>query len=182
MAEDTPTLIFCVLEHLATLLPDHPSESRDALTLTMSNLSEAFNLDIEDPSQARNLSLKPHTLATIFAAGARTLGAKSAAQNSAELKSNDAFQQFIKVVSSKGYFKGVEEGTPEYDERMSKLVAKFKARTEASSGGPVEEAGTSVPPAAAGSASAGAAPSKGAKAAKEKQAEEVGSIFGNIGL
>lgn len=182
MAEDTPTLIFSVLEHLAALERDHPTESRDALTRAVSSLSEAFNLDIEDPSKERKFSLKPHTLATIFAEGARVLGAKSAAQTSAELQSNDAFKQFIKTVSSKGYFKGVEEGTLEYDERMSKLVAKFKERTEAVSGAPVEEAGTSIPPAVAPASSAGAVPATGAKAAKEKQAEEVSSIFGRIGI
>lgn len=152
-------------------------ESREALTNAMTSLSEAFNLDIEDPAQVRNLSLKPHTLATVFSAGAQSLGAKSASQTLAELKSNDAFSQFVKVVSAKGYFKGVEEGTPEYDERMSKLVTKFKARTEAASGGPaVEEAGAAAKGGVAGAgAGAAAAPSTGAKAAKEKQAEEVRS-------
>lgn len=173
MAEDTPTLIFSMLEHLASLEPNHPMESREALTNAMTSLSEAFNLDIEDPAQVRNLSLKPHTLASVFSAGAQTLGAKSSSQTLAELKSNDAFAQFVKVVSAKGYFKGVEEGTPEYDERMSKLVTKFKARTEAASGGPaVEEPGVAAKGGVAG-AGAATTPSTGAKAAKEKQAEEV---------
>ncbi|CAN0312891.1 unnamed protein product, partial [Hapterophycus canaliculatus] len=71
---------------------------------------------------------------------------------------------------------------------MAKLVAKFRARTEAASGGPaVEEAGStsrSAPApekaaaaaattAAAGRAAAAATPSTGAKAADEKKAEEV---------
>lgn len=85
------------------------------------------------------------------------------------------------MVSAKGYFKGVEEGSEGYDERMGKLVAKFRARTEAASGGPaVEEAGSSAPrsapaPAAAPAVAraAAAAPSTGAKAADEKRAEEV---------
>lgn len=108
------------------------------------------------------------------------------------MTSNTAFAQFVKVVSGKGYFKGVEEGTPEYDERMSKLVAKFKARTEAASGGPaVEEAGaaevsaaTSRDLPAAGGASAAstaaavAAAGSGGKSAKEQEAEEVRRLVG----
>lgn len=136
------------------------------------------------PQQVRELSLKPHTLPSIFRAGCAALGAKSAAQQLAEVQSTEAFGQFVKVVSAKGYFKGVEEGSEGYDERMAKLVAKFRARTEAASGGPaVEEAGStprSAPaPAAAATAAAAAAgraaaaPSTGAKAADEKKAEEV---------
>lgn len=83
----------------------------------------------------------------------------------------------------------MEEGSEAYDERMSKLVAKFKARTEAASGGPpVEEAGgasgsssRSAPSAAAAAAPVATAPSRastrkpatGAKLADEKKAEEV---------
>lgn len=137
--------------------------------------------------QVRELSLKPNTLASVFRAGCAALGAKSAAQQLSELQSSEAFGQFVKVVSAKGYFKGVEEGSEGYDERMSKLVAKFKARTEAASGGPpVEEAGSSsrsaaaapvatapAPAARVSSRSTAAAPATGAKAADEKKAEEV---------
>lgn len=80
MSADTPTVIFSVLEHLATLEPDHPE-----IKAVMASLSSAFNVDIEDPKQARELSLEPHTLASIFEAGARSLGAKSAAQQLAEV-------------------------------------------------------------------------------------------------
>lgn len=136
--------------------------------------------------QVRELSLKPHTLTSVFHAGCTALGAKSAAQQLSELQSSEAFGQFVKVVSAKGYFKGVEEGSEGYDERMSKLVAKFKARTEAASGGPpVEEAGGSgsssrsapaaapVATAPAVSSRATAKPATGAKLADEKKAEEV---------
>ncbi|CAM9142947.1 unnamed protein product [Ascophyllum nodosum] len=61
---------------------------------------------------------------------------------------------------------------------MSKLVAKFKARTQAASGGPpVEEAGTGATPRSSESPPVGeateAVPSSGAKAVDEKKAEEV---------
>lgn len=139
--------------------------------------------------QVRELSLKPHTLPSVFRAGCAALGAKSAAQQLSELQSSEAFGQFVKVVSGKGYFKGVEEGSEGYDERMSKLVAKFKARTEVASGGPpVEEAGVSgssprsapaaaaaapVATAPAASSRSAAKPATGAKLADEKKAEEV---------
>lgn len=182
MSADTATMIFSVLEHLSSIESDHPEESRAQLQSAMESLSAAFSVSLDDPKQTRELSLTPHTLASIFSTGAASLGAKSSAQQLAELQSSEAFSQFVKVVSAKGYFKGVEEGSSGYDDRMSKLVAKFKARTEAASGGPaVEEAGSSTsraaPPAAAGAVAgagaAAAAPSTGAKAAAEKKAEEV---------
>lgn len=177
MSADTPTIVLSVLEHLASIEPEHPAETRPQLQTAMSSLSEAFNVSLDDPKQVAQYSLRPHTLASIVSAS----GAKSAAQQLAELQSSEAFTQFVKVVSAKGYFKGVEEGSAEYSDRMSKLVAKFKARTEAASGGPaVEEAGTStsraIPPPTAENKAAeggGGAPSTGAKAAKEKKAEAV---------
>lgn len=191
MSADTTTMMFSVLEHLSSVESDHPEESRAHLQSAMESLSAAFNVSLDDSKQTRELSLKPHTLSSIFSAGAASLGAKSSAQQLAELQSSDAFGQFVKVVSAKGYFKGVEEGSSGYDERMSKLVSKFKARTEAASGGPaVEEAGSSTSRAAPGDAAskggaaaaaaggaaaarAAAPPSTGAKAAAEKKAEEV---------
>ncbi|CAM9338795.1 unnamed protein product [Ectocarpus sp. 6 AP-2014] len=185
MSVDTPTMMLSVLEHLASAEGDLPSESRTYVASAISSLSSAFGLSLEDPKQVRELSLKPHTLESIFRAGCAALGAKSAGQQLAELQSSEAFSQFVKVVSAKGYFKGVEEGSEGYDERMAKLVAKFKARTEAASGGPpVEEAGgassrsAAAAPAAAAAAAAAtsraaAAPATGAKAADEKKAEEV---------
>eukprot|EP00903_Cladosiphon_okamuranus_P014941 g13832.t1 len=180
MSVDTRTLIFSVLEHLAASEADLPSESRTHVASAIASLSSAFDVSLDNPKQARELSLKPHTLASVFRAGCTSLGAKSAGQQLAELQSSEAFAQFVKVVSAKGYFKGVEEGSEDYDERMSKLVAKFRARTEAASGAPAgEEAGsssrsapvsTTAPFAAARSA---AAPATGAKAADEKKAEEV---------
>lgn len=178
MSVDTPTMMLSVLEHLASIEADHPFESRTHITAAIMSLGEAFNISLDDPKQARDLSLKPHTLASIFSAGAASLGAKSAAQQLSELQSSEAFSQFVKVVSAKGYFKGVEEGSADYDERMAKLVAKFKARTEAASGGPaVEEAGTetapSSPPPAAAATRKVPAPATGAKAADAKKAEEI---------
>ncbi|CAN0468479.1 unnamed protein product, partial [Ectocarpus sp. 12 AP-2014] len=185
MSVDTPTMMLSVLEHLASAEGDLSSESRTHVASAISSLSSAFGLSLEDPKQVRELSLKPHTLESIFRAGCAALGAKSAGQQLAELQSSEAFSQFVKVVSAKGYFKGVEEGSEGYDERMAKLVAKFKARTEAASGGPpVEEAGgtssrsAAAAPAAAAAAAAAksrvaAAPATGAKAVDEKKAEEV---------
>eukprot|EP00752_Nemacystus_decipiens_P005804 g5250.t1 len=185
MSVDTPTLILSVLEHLAASEAVLPSaESRSSVASAISSLSSAFDVSLDNAKQVRELSLKPHTLELVFRAGCASLGAKSAAQQLAELQSSEAFSQFVKVVSAKGYFKGVEEGSEGYDERMSKLVAKFKARTEAASGGPaVEEAGSSSSSSARSAASApvstapaarsAAAPSSGAKAADEKKAEEV---------
>ncbi|CAN0412813.1 unnamed protein product, partial [Ectocarpus fasciculatus] len=182
MSVDTPTMMLSVLEHLAAAEGDLPLESRTHVASAISSLSSAFGLSLEDPKQVRELSLKPHTLESVFRAGCTALGAKSAGQQLAELQSSEAFGQFVKVVSAKGYFKGVEEGSEGYDERMAKLVAKFKARTEAASGGPpVEEAGVSSRSAAAPAAAAAApaarraaaAPATGAKAVDEKKAEEV---------
>ena len=178
MSADNRTMMFSVLEHLASIESDHPSETRAHLRAAIDGLEAAFDVSLGDPKQARDYSLKPASFPSIFEAGVQALGAKSAAQQLAELEASEAFGQFVKVVSSKGYFKGVEKGSTEYDERMSKLVAKFKARTQAASGGPpVEEAGTGATPRSSESPPVGeateAVPSSGAKAVDEKKAEEV---------
>lgn len=186
MSADLKTLVFSLLELLGSLKSEHPEDSRDALDTAISSLGEAFGLDAQDPGQARQFSLKPHQpLPAVFEAGCKTLGAKSVAQQVVEAESTDGFSQFVKVVSSKGYFKGVEEGSEEYVERMSKLIAKFKARTEASSGGAGQKgdagaqaapvtAAASAPPAEAAASSAGGDTAKQSpKAAKEREAEEV---------
>lgn len=173
MTSDSRTMMFSVLEHLSSIESDHPSESRTDLRAAIDSLQSAFDLNLDDPKQARDHSLKPSTLPEIFDAGVQALGVKSAAQQLAELESSEAFEQFVKVVSAKGYFKGVEEGSAEYDERMSKLVAKFKARTEAASAGPKTEQANKTPTATARSVGGQAAPSASAKVANEKKAEEV---------
>lgn len=170
MGSSEQTLILSVLEHLESAKADHPSGSLDSLETAISSLCKAFDVDLGNERQVRRHSLKPHTLNAIFEAGSGALGAKSPAQQLEEVENTDAFHQFVKVVSAKGYFKGVEEDSAEYDERMSKLVAKFRARTEAATAGGDGGAGSAP---AAPAASAPAPASGDGKAEKERKAEEI---------
>lgn len=174
MSGETETVIFSVVEYLQLIKEEHPAESRDALDTAISSLRESFGIDSEDPKQIRKLSLKPHTLTNIFEAGVSALGAKSYTQELADAEATEGFAQFVKVVTSKGYFKGVEEGSPEYDERMSKLIAKFKARTAAASPGTTgEEAGAAKQPAPARASPEADSTARESKPAKEREAEEI---------
>ncbi|CAM9498671.1 unnamed protein product [Choristocarpus tenellus] len=184
--DNTAIIIFSVAEYLTQLCETHPAESRDVLNTAIRSLSEAFDVQVGDPAQVKERSLKPHGLGEIFAAGATALGAKTTAEQLKEVESNPSFGAFLKAVSAKGFFKGVTVGTPEYDERMTKLVAKFRARTQpAAASTPTPDAVPATAPESAGpdttapvaepvaASSARSAGGKGgsAKAEKEKEAE-----------
>jgi hypothetical protein len=44
---------------------------------------------------------------------------------------NPVFPAFVKNVTDKGYFKGCEEGSSEYQDRMAKVIASFRKKLEA---------------------------------------------------
>jgi flagellar biosynthesis/type III secretory pathway protein FliH len=58
-------------------------------------------------------------------------GLKTPAESEADVMSNPVFPAFVKNVTDKGYFKGCEEGSTEYKDRMAKVIASFKQKLEA---------------------------------------------------
>jgi hypothetical protein len=58
-------------------------------------------------------------------------GLKTPAESEADVMSNPVFPAFVKNVTDKGYFKGCEEGSSEYKDRMAKVIASFRKKLEA---------------------------------------------------
>jgi small glutamine-rich tetratricopeptide repeat-containing protein alpha len=62
-------------------------------------------------------------LAEVFAAGCTALGLAPGAKNPVE--SAPKFVKYLEAVTAKGWFKGVAEGSPEYDTKYQQVMDKF---------------------------------------------------------
>lgn len=122
MAASDPKLHRAVLEHLEAFAAS-PSCSVD-LSGALASLSEAFGL----PSDVKQTSYAPVALAEIFRAGVEKLGLQTEAERVEKLKANPLFTALLQNLTSRGFFKGVEEGSPEYEERFAKVVAQYEQR------------------------------------------------------
>eukprot|EP01080_Neovahlkampfia_damariscottae_P010025 gene10025-2344_t len=85
--------------------------------------------DILKASKYYDETSKPSkSLLEIFEAGVKALGIEKKPETKPQkdpLMNEEKFQQFLKVIADKGYFKNVETGTPEYKERYEKAKEKF---------------------------------------------------------
>jgi small glutamine-rich tetratricopeptide repeat-containing protein alpha len=63
----------------------------------------------------------------------------------AGIESREDFKKFLASVTSKGYFKGVDEGTADYSARYSKLLEKFRGMSPATSAAATAAAPASEP-------------------------------------
>lgn len=143
-----------IIQYLKSKLPSVADP--DALSVGIDVLTEAFGV----PGPDHNVDLL-----TTFAAGfAATPGA--AAATASTTTSSPLFVKFLDSLKGKGFFDGVEEGSPEYVERYNKVVAKFEARAAAAAAPPI--AASAAPAPAAKPATAAAGDDAGAEAAKEE--------------
>ncbi|CAE7500374.1 SGT2, partial [Symbiodinium microadriaticum] len=125
------------------------------------SIESAFGISSISVDDFQELSYYPVGLSELMEAGVAELGASTCGQNQQDILSNNKFQSFLGTVTERGYFKGTEPGSVEYLQRLSKVIAKFKAKYH----------GAGEPPSKG--ASAAAAPSGTAdSAAREKLAEE----------
>ncbi|CAM9696676.1 unnamed protein product, partial [Phaeothamnion confervicola] len=144
----------------------------------IASLEASFGV-IGDAEDDENFSYKPLTLEEVYAAGIRSLNAKSFAAQLKEARGNETFHTLVKSVTAKGYFKGVEEGTPEYQDRLAKLVFKFQQRIKAPTAA-ATTATAATPMAVGESADAPAADGDGASDAAKESAAEEAKARGNV--
>ena len=142
-------------EHLPTFC--RSVADPDALSVGIDVLTEAFGV----PAPDHNVDLL-----TTFAAGFAATSGAAAATTASATASSPLFLKFLDSLKGKGFFDGVEEGSPEYVERYNKVVAKFEARAAAAAAPPI--ATSAAPAPAAKSATAVAGDEAGAEAAKEE--------------
>jgi len=166
--------VFLVLQYIQSLKDAEAAET-ESLDTVSDLLSTAFNLKLDDVETSDKYSLPKASLPELLEAGVESLGVKTPAQELEELKDNPLFQQFLATVTKKGFFKGTEEGTPEYKARHRKMVVRFMAKLEDQKRKEAEQAAEAgaadlppVPPPAPSRAESGGADTA-AKAEKFKE-------------
>ena len=104
----------------------------------LNQLIEVFNNLIPDNSESfQAYSYHPTTIPEIFSAGIEQLQVKSTSENVALVETDPRYEQFVQMVTEKGFFEGCEEGSLEYLQRQSKLVYKYNQKKQTS--GPTKE-------------------------------------------
>jgi small glutamine-rich tetratricopeptide repeat-containing protein alpha len=121
-------LLYTISRYLASLKGQEGAndESIDSITDLIDGTFQVDN-NVENFEQ---FSLYPSSLLDIFAAGIEKLKLDTAKASLDSVKADSKFDNFVDVVSKKGYFDGTEPGSLEYLERQAKLVAKYKERTQ----------------------------------------------------
>jgi small glutamine-rich tetratricopeptide repeat-containing protein alpha len=148
----------------------------EQLTIAGDCLGQAFGIDMADEAAATTYGCGGRDLAEIVAAGRDALGVAPAAPAAATATAAaaaataddaseaavaafpDLWAKWVKKLTTKGFFEGAAEGTPDYDERMAKAKVKFAERMK------------DKPPAAAAAAAAAAPAAPAAPAADDGEA------------
>jgi tetratricopeptide (TPR) repeat protein len=131
---DLQAAIVAYLKGKLSTVPDP-----DALNVGIEVLVEAFSIDPAALTRPR-----PALLAA-YSAGLAALGASPSASAAASVSepataASPMFAKFLESVTAKGFFADVKEGTPEYEERYKKVLAKFEERIAAGGGATVASA------------------------------------------
>ncbi|CAK9007459.1 Small glutamine-rich tetratricopeptide repeat-containing protein 2, partial [Durusdinium trenchii] len=145
------TLAFAVLEYVQGLKGQAGGPDAGAVDEAVKSLSRAVGLDVTSAAHKAELQ-RDKGLKEIFLAGCDTLGVDSepkatvaaSAESGGDVTSSPKFQLYLAKLAEKGYFKDAVEGTPEYQEKYDRLVAKYKEKF----GGGSKAAPTAAVPAA----------------------------------
>mmetsp|Transcript_11366 Transcript_11366/g.20073 ORF Transcript_11366/g.20073 Transcript_11366/m.20073 type:complete len:354 (-) Transcript_11366:43-1104(-) len=95
----------------------------------VTTLASALGVDVDE-----NLIAGQPSLAEVWKAGIDSLGVTPAAPAAEKAEERDPvedspkFVKYLQVVTEKGYFKDIEEGSDAYKQRYAKLLSKFKEK------------------------------------------------------
>ena len=113
-----------ILSYLASVSASDPED--ESLEVAIQCLRESF-----ERSSGSLPEVPPTALVDIFEAGvAATKGVPAAAPATT---ADMGFQRFVENLRGRGYFKGVEPGSAEYEKRLQSARARFDARFARSS-------------------------------------------------
>ena len=113
-------LAFSFLQYFKTVF-----ENTDDISMMSAALGGLFDIDTTGVGGSNDANIDLHA---VF---------KNAV--AASLEGDDKFKAFVALLQTKGYFKDVVEGTPEYTERLEKARAKFDQRNNPFAGMTSEE-------------------------------------------
>jgi len=194
-------LRYSILKYIAAAAETCTDEDqRESLQVASQCLAEGFGLDVDDEEQQRTYAV-PLPLPQLFQVGlvavaqnqrkASTDSAQApappaasteapAATTGAALMEHPKYKQFIETLTNKGFFKGLEEGSPEFAARMQKAHDTFEAKYGKVATAEAPAAAPAVAPAAAPApAPAAEKPPRPEPSAEEKQAAEACKAKGN---
>jgi len=127
---DHKLILFNIAEYLQELKATPglvEEEAAESLDVATQCISSVFGLDITDVEHQKRYSFKPKSFAEIIAQGLAASQKTETTQKASGLDHDleAKFQQYIQLAAQKGYFNGVNPGTPEYEQRYAKAKAKF---------------------------------------------------------
>merc|ERR1711907_74748 len=142
MADET--LRFAICEYIKNFAEQCEDEDMsESLEVAAQCLPEGFGIDFENPELSAKHKL-PASLLEIFQAGLTALNQNQGASSHHERLQNDPkYVKFIGTLSDAGFFKGVEEGTPDYEARLTKAHDTYVAKYGNT---PVSQAATAAAP------------------------------------
>lgn len=146
--EDERWLMVAVLDHIQKVI-SRGDISRDALNDATLAISNAYSLDMSNTATRDRYPIDGLSLPDVYKAGRAKLlekpfppasnTASFAAPNEPDTKaqsgesasaagSDPTFERFISLLKKRDFFKGIEEGSPEYQARVQRARAKFESK------------------------------------------------------
>lgn len=127
---DHKLILFNIAEYLQDLKATPglvEEEAAESLDVATQCISSVFGLDITDVEHQKRYSFKPKSFAELIVQGLAASQKKEVTQQTSGVDHDleTKFQQYIQLAAQKGYFNGVNPGTPEYEQRYAKAKAKF---------------------------------------------------------
>ena len=116
-----------VLEYLQGLTASN-AYNNEKIGQALNLLKDALYVDANSGDDFENLSYFPLTLADFVNAGKDKLKLTHPSALLQELKGDADYTAFEDVLSGKGYFNGVEEGSVAYKQRKLKSINKYLER------------------------------------------------------
>mmetsp|Transcript_23876 Transcript_23876/g.29265 ORF Transcript_23876/g.29265 Transcript_23876/m.29265 type:complete len:390 (+) Transcript_23876:261-1430(+) len=129
-------LSYAILKHIqdSEARGSLSTDEKDGLQVALECLSNSFGIGVNDEKFSLQVSLLD-----IFRAGCETLcpdamKAESEIEHEKTARTKDSFEdsehfnKFLKSVTDRGYFSSFTPGTPEYEQRYEKVLAKYKQR------------------------------------------------------
>lgn len=125
--EKSRSLVYQMMSFLQSVKESDPSMSEN-VDVACQCIGTAFGISLTSGKDFRELSYYPHELSDIFVAGLQKLELESFDNTLKQMGNDPKFTEYIKAITKKGYFEGVETESAEYYRRLSKAILKYKQK------------------------------------------------------
>lgn len=137
-------LRFAIWQYITSAGESCEDEDRsESLEVASQCLPEGFGIDTENQELMAKYKL-PCSLLEIFEAGLASCKQRTISHQD-RLQNDPKYSKFIATLTTAGFFKGIEEGTPEYDARLVKAQDTYVAKYGSASSNQTTDAPASAP-------------------------------------